>query len=35
MINSQHFNKWFEKNYEVTTNNKIKVIRKTEVLDRN
>ena len=28
MLNKEHFNKWLEKNYEITSNNKIKVIGK-------
>ena len=32
MINTAHFNKWFDKNYEVTNNNKIKVIGKQRFL---
>ncbi len=35
MLNKAHFNKWIEKNYEITDKNKIKVIRKTKVLNRN
>ena len=28
MLNKDHFNKWLNKNYEITSNNKIKVIGK-------
>lgn len=28
MLNKNHFNKWLEKNYEITSNNKIKAIGK-------
>lgn len=34
MINEQHFNKWFDTNFEVNPNNKIKVHRKTTILNR-
>lgn len=35
MINEQHFNNWFDKNYEINHNNKIKVLGKSRFLTEN
>ena len=34
MINETHFTKWFDNNFEINGNNKIKVQRKTTILNR-